>query len=149
MTREHTSNLPKVPEEIIQHFDQWQAEGVDASNCPVRDVLDRIGDKWSVLILMMLAREPRRFSALNKAVGDISKRMLTQTLRALQRDGLVERTVYPTTPPRVDYRLTDLGRSALVPLAGLIVWADKRHEEIRTSRDTFDKEEAVAARLSA
>ena len=98
---------------------------------------------------MMLAREPKRFSALNKAVGDISKRMLTQTLRALQRDGLVERTVYPTTPPRVDYRLTDLGRSALVPLAGLIVWADKRHEEIRTSRDTFDKEEAVAARLSA
>lgn len=149
MTREHTSNLTAVPEEIIRHFDQWQAEGVDASNCPVRDVLDRIGDKWSVLILMMLAREPKRFSALNKAVGDISKRMLTQTLRALQRDGLVERTVYPTTPPRVDYRLTDLGRSALVPLAGLIVWADKCHEEIRTSRDTFDKEEAVAARLSA
>lgn len=145
MTREHTSNLPEVPEEIIQHFDQWQAEGIDASNCPVRDVLDRIGDKWSVLILMMLAREPKRFSALNKAVGDISKRMLTQTLRALQRDGLVERTVYPTTPPRVDYRLTDLGRSALVPLAGLIVWADKRHDDIRTARDAFDRQETVAA----
>ena len=80
MTREHEGNLPGVPEEIIRHFDQWQAEGVDATNCPVRDVLDRIGDKWSVLILMMLAREPKRFSALNKAVGDISKRMLTQTL---------------------------------------------------------------------
>ena len=145
MTREHTSNLPEVPEEIIRHFDQWQAEGVDASNCPVRDVLDRIGDKWSVLILMMLAREPKRFSALNKAVGDISKRMLTQTLRALQRDGLVERTVYPTTPPRVDYRLTDLGRSALQPLAGLIVWADRRHDDIRTARDAFDRQETVAA----
>ena len=145
MTREHTSNLPEVPEEIIRHFDQWQAEGVDASNCPVRDVLDRIGDKWSVLILMMLAREPKRFCALNKAVGDISKRMLTQTLRALQRDGLVERTVYPTTPPRVDYRLTDLGRSSLQPLAGLIVWADKRHDDIRTARDTFDRQETVAA----
>ncbi|WP_127601097.1 MULTISPECIES: winged helix-turn-helix transcriptional regulator [Nitratireductor] len=145
MTREHVSNLPEVPEEIIQHFDQWQAEGVDASNCPVRDVLDRIGDKWSVLILMMLAREPKRFSALNKAVGDISKRMLTQTLRALQRDGLVERTVYPTTPPRVDYRLTDLGHSALRPLAGLIVWADKRHDDIRAARDAFDRQETVAA----
>ena len=145
MTREHTSNLPEVPEEIIRHFDQWQAEGVDASNCPVRDVLDRIGDKWSVLILMMLAREPKRFSALNKAVGDISKRMLTQTLRALQRDGLVERTVYPTTPPRVDYRLTDLGRSSLQPLAGLIVWADRRHDDIRTARDAFDRQETVAA----
>ena len=145
MTREHEGNLPGVPEEIIRHFDQWQAEGVDATNCPVRDVLDRIGDKWSVLILMMLAREPKRFSALNKAVGDISKRMLTQTLRALQRDGLVERTVYPTTPPRVDYRLTDLGRSALQPLAGLIVWADKRHDDIRTARDTFDRQETVAA----
>lgn len=145
MTREHEGNLPGVPEEIIRHFDQWQAEGVDATNCPVRDVLDRIGDKWSVLILMMLAREPKRFSALNKAVGDISKRMLTQTLRALQRDGLVERTVYPTTPPRVDYRLTDLGRSALQPLAGLIVWADRRHDDIRTARDAFDRQETVAA----
>ena len=145
MTREHEGNLPGVPEEIIRHFDQWQAEGVDATNCPVRDVLDRIGDKWSVLILMMLAREPKRFSALNKAVGDISKRMLTQTLRALQRDGLVERTVYPTTPPRVDYRLTDLGRSSLQPLAGLIVWADRRHDDIRTARDAFDRQETVAA----
>ncbi len=149
MTREHEGNLPGVPEEIVRHFDQWQAEGVDASNCPVRDVLDRIGDKWSVLILMLLAREPKRFSALNKAVGDISKRMLTQTLRALQRDGLVERTVYATTPPKVDYRLTDLGRSALIPLAGLIVWADQRHDDIRNARDAFDKEEAVAARLLA
>jgi len=138
-----------VPEEIIRHFDAWQEDGIDATNCPVRDVLDRIGDKWSVLILMMLAREPKRFSALNKAVGDISKRMLTQTLRALQRDGLVKRTVYPTTPPTVDYRLTNLGRSVLEPLAGLIVWADKRHEEIRIARDAFDEEEASAARLSA
>jgi len=149
MTREREGNLMAVPEEIIRHFDAWQEDGIDATNCPVRDVLDRIGDKWSVLILMMLAREPKRFSALNKAVGDISKRMLTQTLRALQRDGLVKRTVYPTTPPTVDYRLTNLGRSVLEPLAGLIVWADKRHEEIRIARDAFDEEEASAARLSA
>ena len=139
MTREHEGNLPGVPEGIIRHFDNWQAEGVDASTCPVRDVLDRIGDKWSVLILMLLAREPKRFSALNRAVGDISKRMLTQTLRSLQRDGLVERTVYPTTPPMVDYRLTSLGRSALEPLAALIVWADQCHDDIRIARDAFDR----------
>lgn len=149
MTREHAGNRPDVPEGIIRHFDNWQAAGADASTCPVRDVLDRIGDKWSVLILMLLAREPRRFSALNKAVGDISKRMLTQTLRSLQRDGLVERTVYPTTPPMVDYRLTDLGRSVLEPLAALIVWADRRHEDIRSARDVFDGREVAAEPVSA
>lgn len=139
MPREHAGNLPDVPEGISRHFEAWQTEGIDASNCPVRDVLDRTGDKWSVLILMLLALEPKRFSALNRAVGDISKRMLTQTLRSLQRDGLVERTVYPTTPPTVDYRLTNLGRSVLEPLAGLIVWADQRHDDIRNARDAFDR----------
>ena len=150
MTREPAGNPQNVPEEIIRHFDAWQEEGIDdASNCPVRDVLDRVGDKWSVLLLMMLARGPKRFSALNKVVGDISKRMLTQTLRSLQRDGLVERTVYPTTPPMVDYRLTELGRSSLEPLAALIAWADKRHDDIRDARETFDREEGVTERLSA
>jgi len=149
MTREHTGNLGDVPDEIIRHLDAWQEAGIDASNCPVRDVLDRIGDKWSVLILMILARGPTRFSALNRIVGDISKRMLTQTLRSLQRDGLVTRTVYPTTPPTVDYRLTDLGHSALNPLAALIVWADTRHDDIRAARDAFDQKEAITARLSA
>lgn len=148
MTGEHKGNLPDVPEGIIRHFETWQVEGVDAATCPVRDVLDRIGDKWSVLILMLLAREPKRFSALNKTVGDISKRMLTQTLRSLQRDGLVERTVYPTTPPMVDYRLTDLGLSVLEPLAGLTVWADQRHEDIRKARDAFDQKETFVRHLS-
>jgi len=101
------------------------------------------------LILMILARGPTRFSALNRIVGDISKRMLTQTLRSLQRDGLVTRTVYPTTPPTVDYRLTDLGHSALNPLAALIVWADTRHDDIRAARDAFDQKEAITAPLSA
>lgn len=149
MTREHAGNRADVPDEIIRHFDAWQEEGVDASSCPVRDVLDRVGDKWSVLLLMMLAPGPKRFSALNKVVGDISKRMLTQTLRSLQRDGLVERTVYPTTPPMVDYRLTELGRSSLEPLAALIAWADGRHDDIREAREVFDREEGVTERLSA
>lgn len=139
MTRKHTSNLFQAPDQILRHIDAWDEEGIDASTCPVRDVLDRVGDKWSVLILVILARGPMRFSALNKVVGDISKRMLTQTLKLLQRDGLVERTVYPTTPPKVDYRLTDLGHSAMQPLAGLIVWADERHDEIRQAREAFDQ----------
>ena len=145
MTKAHEGNLPAATEEISQRFDAWQEAGFDAANCPVRDVLDRVGDKWSVLILTALAEEPKRFSALNRAVGDISKRMLTQTLRTLQRDGLVDRTVYPTTPPTVDYRLTELGHSVLVPLSALIAWAETRHDEIRAARNAFDKDEAAAA----
>lgn len=145
MTKAHEGNLPAATEEMSQRFDAWQEAGFDAANCPVRDVLDRVGDKWSVLILTALAEEPKRFSALNRAVGDISKRMLTQTLRTLQRDGLVDRTVYPTTPPTVDYRLTELGHSVLVPLSALIGWAETRHDEIRAARSTFDEDEAAAA----
>jgi DNA-binding HxlR family transcriptional regulator len=77
--------------------------------CPVRDVLDRIGDKWSTLILVTLANGPHRFSAVQHAIPDISKRMLTQTFRDLERDGLIARTVFPTRPPSVEYRLTPLG----------------------------------------
>ncbi len=145
MTKAHEGNLPAVTEEMSQRFDAWQEAGFDAANCPVRDVLDRVGDKWSVLILTALAEEPKRFSALNRAVGDISKRMLTQTLRTLQRDGLVDRTVYPTTPPTVDYRLTELGHSVLEPLSALIAWAETRHDDIRAARNAFDEDEAAAA----
>lgn len=145
MTKAREGNLPAATEELSQRFDAWQETGFDATNCPVRDVLDRVGDKWSVLILTALAEEPKRFSALNRAVGDISKRMLTQTLRTLQRDGLVDRTVYPTTPPTVDYRLTELGHSVLVPLSALIAWAETRHDEIRAARNAFDEDEAAAA----
>ncbi|MCI5073511.1 helix-turn-helix domain-containing protein [Oricola sp.] len=120
-------------------------EGVDTANCPVRDVLDRVGEKWTLLILVAMSDEPRRFSALQREVGDISKRMLTQTLRTLERDGLVTRTVYPTKPPSVDYRLTGLGRSVLTPLAGLIGWAGQKHDEIRAAREAYDEREGVAA----
>lgn len=145
MTREQAGNLPGASRQVGDRFEAWRESGFDGSNCPVRDVLDRVGDKWSVLILTALARGPERFSALNRAVGDISKRMLTQTLRTLQRDGLVERTVYPTTPPTVDYRLTELGHSVLEPLAALIAWAETRHDDIRAARDDFDRGEAAAA----
>jgi DNA-binding HxlR family transcriptional regulator len=83
--------------------------------CPVRDVLDRIGDKWSTLILVTLANGPLRFSAVQRAIPDISKRMLTQTFRDLQRDGLIARTVFPTRPPSVEYRLTPWARQFSSP----------------------------------
>lgn len=110
----------------------------DPGVCPIRDVLDRVGQKWTLLILIALEAEPRRFSALQRAVGDISKRMLTQTLRDLERDGMIGRTVYPTKPPAVEYALTDLGRSALRPIAGLKDWAEAHHGAIRAARAAFD-----------
>lgn len=109
------------------------------ATCPVRDVLDRIGDKWSTLILGTLAKGPHRFSAVQRAIPDISKRMLTQTLRDLDRDGLVERTVFPTKPPSVEYRLTSLGETILEPLDVLVRWADYNHAAIKMARTTFDQ----------
>jgi DNA-binding HxlR family transcriptional regulator len=112
-------------------------------NCPVRDVLDRIGDRWTVLVLTELAGGTRRFSELRRSIPDISQRMLSQTVRHLEADGLVSRTVFPTVPPRVDYALTDLGRSLMVPLGALVEWAGANHPRIRRSR------EAMAARGDA
>lgn len=106
--------------------------------CPVRGVLDRIGDKWSVLIVLILAERPHRFGELRRAVADISQRMLTQTLRDLQRDGLITRHVFPTNPPSVEYRLSPLGTSLLGPLGGLVQWADAHHGAIKAARVAFD-----------
>lgn len=116
------------------------AETPISENCPVRDVLDRIGDKWSFLLVLKLASTPQRFGQLRRAVPDISQRMLTQTLRDLQRDGLVSRTVFPTTPPSVEYRLTDLGQSLLGPMRALVRWADDHHAVIKKARGVFDAE---------
>jgi DNA-binding HxlR family transcriptional regulator len=126
-------------EELARKFDAWRGLALDASRCPVRDVLDRVGDKWTTLILIALAAGPQRFGALNRATPDISKRMLTQTLRTLERDGLVARRVYPTKPPSVDYRLTPLGVAMMEPLAALIRWAEQSHPAIVAARRRFDE----------
>ncbi|MGX1099369.1 DNA-binding HxlR family transcriptional regulator [Amorphus sp. MBR-141] len=118
---------------------EWQAAGFDASTCPVRDVLDHIGDKWTSLILLVLADAPLRFSAIRRAVPDISKRMLTQTLRTLERDGLVTRHVFPTKPPSVEYRLSPLGHSVVTPLVALVDWANHHHDDVRAARQRFDE----------
>lgn len=105
----------------------------------VGPVLARIGDKWSVLVVMTLRDGPRRFNELKRLVGGISQRMLTFTLRGLERDGLVTRTVFPTIPPRVDYALTDLGRSLQEPVMALGTWAFTHFSEIQTAQRRFDR----------
>lgn len=123
-------------------MERWDS---DLAQCPVRDVIDRVGDKWSVLLLLELSGGPRRFMVLRRALPDISQRMLTKSLRQLERDGLVSRTVLPTKPPRVDYALTALGRSLFEALGVLVRWADGHHAEIRDARDAFDRREAELA----
>ena len=108
-------------------------------NCrAVASVLARVGDKWSVLVIMMLIEGPMRFNELKRKIGGISQRMLTLTLRGLERDGLVTRTVFPTIPPRVDYELTDLGRGLAQPVQALGQWAFEHLPEIDGARTSFD-----------
>ena len=122
----------------IERFSRYPLGESQSVHCPVRDVLDRIGDKWSMLMIMALAMRPHRFSELHRAVHDISKRMLTQTLRDLERDGLITRHVFPTKPPSVEYRLAPLGLSLLDPMAGLVEWGDRCHGDIHAARARFD-----------
>lgn len=127
-------------EEAGLYIDKWR-ESVDGpiTNCPVRGVLDRISDKWSMLLVMTLASGPRRFNQLRREVPDISQKMLTQTLRDLQRDGLVARRVFDTKPPSVEYRLTPMGESIIVPFGHLIQWATENHPRIGKARVDFDE----------
>jgi len=104
----------------------------------VSDVLARVGDKWSVLVVSRLGEGPLRFNELRRAIGGISQRMLTLTLRGLERDGLITRTVFPTIPPRVDYALTPLGRDLLTPVSALGAWAIRNQPKIARAREQFD-----------
>ncbi len=104
----------------------------------IGDVLARVGDKWSVLVVTRLGPGPMRFNALRRSIGGISQRMLTLTLRGLERDGLVTRTVFPTIPPRVDYALTALGRDLLNPVSALGEWATRNQGKIARAREAFD-----------
>lgn len=104
----------------------------------ISTLLSRIGDKWTVLVVMMLADGPRRFNDLKRSIGGVSQRMLTLTLRGLERDGMVTRTIYPTIPPKVEYRLTDLGQSLRVPVDALGNWAFEHLPCIAAARTAFD-----------
>jgi len=113
-----------------------------AAQCPVRDVLDRLGDRWSTLVLQALKPAPLRFSSLQRRIDDVSKRMLAKTLRGLEEDGLVTRTVFPSKPPAVEYALTALGRSFLPHVEALVQWADQHHDAIRQARAAY-REDAL------
>lgn len=110
-----------------------------SANCrAVSEILNRVGDKWTVLIVEMLGNGPLRFNELRRMIGSISQKMLTSTLRALERDGFVTRTAFPTIPPRVDYELTDLGQELLVPVRALGEWARANIDRIADARARFD-----------
>ncbi len=119
-------------------------KGFDAECVFTRQILTLVGDKWSVLVIVVLGDATKRFTELKRAIEGISQRMLTHTLRGLEQDGLVERTVYATIPPRVDYALTSLGRTLLEPVSGLANWAQRHRGDIQRAREAYG-----AARVAA
>jgi DNA-binding HxlR family transcriptional regulator len=114
----------------------------------IRRVLDLVGDKWTLLVVAMLGPGPRRFGELKREIGTISQRMLTLTLRQLERSGLVQRTVYPVVPPRVDYQLTELGTTLLDAIQGLVGWTLDHLPEIATARAAYDEREAAREQMA-
>lgn len=113
-------------------------------NCPTRRLLNRIGDRWTVLVVGALGDGPVRFSTISQRIDGISQKMLTQTLRALERDGLVTRTVYPVIPPHVEYALTQSGRSLSEPLGALERWAKEHMAEVIEAQGAYDATDRAA-----
>nr|GAJ35802.1 hypothetical UPF0087 protein ydeP [Bradyrhizobium sp. DOA9] len=129
-----------VPPRLDPRPDQRPLPDPNHADCRgVASVLSRVGDKWSVLVIMMLSDGPKRFNELKRMINGISQRMLTLTLRGLERDGLVTRTIFPTIPPRVDYELTDLGRGLEQPVKALGEWAIAHLVQIEAARARFDE----------
>jgi DNA-binding HxlR family transcriptional regulator len=140
LTHQAQDGTPVIPGNTID---------IHSSGCQgVARVLSRIGDKWSVLVIMMLAEKPLRFNELRRRVEGISQRMLTLTLRGLERDGLVMRHLTPVIPPRVDYQLTDLGRSLCEPVIALGAWAREHGVEIERAQLRFDRARDAAKELA-
>jgi DNA-binding HxlR family transcriptional regulator len=132
--QEGTKTIPKHNQVTVQLPDR------ESEDCrAVSSVLARVGDKWSVLVIVLLGDGVKRFNEIKRMVGGISQRMLTLTLRGLERDGLVTRTVYPTIPPRVDYDLTELGRSLWQAVEPLGLWARGHVKDIHAARTKFDR----------
>lgn len=142
-TKVINTEAPQTPKEF---FNTKVCDGKkdEAYNgvCPLRELLSRLGDKWSVLLILTLARMPKekaRFSELKRSLPDISQRMLTATLRNLERDGLISREMFAEVPPRVEYQLTELGVSILNPMREIVNWIEGNWTTIITSREVFDK----------
>jgi DNA-binding HxlR family transcriptional regulator len=122
---------------------QWDPR----EDCDVRQILDRIADKWSLLVIALLDGRSLRFTELRRRIDGVSQRMLTVTLRQLERDGLVLRTVYPVVPPRVDYELTPLGATLHETIEALVRWTEDHQQEIAAARDSYDRRAEAAAVL--
>ncbi|GAA4994720.1 helix-turn-helix domain-containing protein [Yinghuangia aomiensis] len=120
------------------HIDVRSPVDASTAGCELRDVLNRVGDKWSVLVMALLAEGPLRYSELHRAIDGISQRMLTLTLRSLERDGLVDRTVTPSSPPRVEYALTSVGATLSLEVSSLMRWADGHRQYVAASRLRYD-----------
>ncbi|WP_433330298.1 winged helix-turn-helix transcriptional regulator [Spirillospora sp. CA-294931] len=149
---EGTSEFPGHRGDTAPEFDvlNWDVR----EDCEVRQILDRVADKWSLLVLAILEqRSSMRFTELRRKIDGISQRMLTRTLRHLERDGLVKRTVHPTVPPRVDYELTPLGATLHDTIRALVTWTERHQNQIAAARTAYDAriadEAAAAAKLAA
>ena len=117
-----------------------QQDDLNSATCNARQALDRIADRWTILVLLALADGPRRFTELSRTIEGVSQKMLTQTLRGLERDGLVTRTVHAAVPPRVDYELTDLGRTLHGPITAIQQWALGHMDDVLAARHAYDAE---------
>ena len=124
---------------------QWDVR----EGCEVRQILDRIADKWSLLAIALLEGRTLRFNELRREIDGISQRMLSVTLRQLERDGLVRRTVHPVVPPRVDYELTELGATLLETTQALVAWTEAHQDEVAAARSAYDAREAAEAQLTS
>jgi DNA-binding HxlR family transcriptional regulator len=118
---------------------------VYSADCATRQILDLISDKWTTLVILLLEAGPKRFSELRNHIGGISQKMLTQTLRNLERDGLVSRTVYPEVPPRVEYTLTPLGQTLCRPLSTIACWAEEHIGEVMAAQAQYEAREGAKA----
>jgi len=139
-----TLKSPTHCADTVDPYDPFQWDSRE--DCEVRQILDRIADKWSLLAIALLHGRTLRFSELQRTIDGISQRMLTVTLRQLERDGLVSRTVHPVVPPRVDYALTPLGRSLHETVQALVAWTEAHQAEIAGARAAYDERDAAARR---
>ncbi len=132
-------NMPihEAAKKLNETYSAWRAQADPLGSHPARSVLDRVSDKWSLVILITLALRPYRFGELKREIPKISQRMLTETLSGLQCDGLINRTVYPTKPPSVEYSLTPLGESLMIPLWEMVRWANIHSNKIQIAREHF------------
>jgi DNA-binding HxlR family transcriptional regulator len=127
---------------VTKYFNVTMKPNIYDPSCPSRTVLDRIGDKWSTLVVLVLLDGPQRFSHLRAEVGGVAPKVLTETLRRLERDGILTRTAYPEIPPRVEYELTPLGRSLEDPIRAITSWAEQNMPRIVRARDAYDRRAA-------